>query len=226
MCGAGVVYEPQLAKASTPCGAVSTREKWVLVPGLLELMGYGRISGTAMGPSPHQVRRNAPRPFAGLSPPRVSLALRAARPLNDKANVCLCVIDDYRTIVRGCVDPREKLVIVFGLSGILKRAQYSLSSHGGVGLMSEPQPISGKRMWLEFHVVRSGVDTGGHRYCSRVFGAVEIRGIHESEMGPYVPCVGRKCPPLMASIRLERRLANGIGVFSPHMVVSTRESTV
>ena len=28
-CGAGVVYEPQLAKASTPCGVtvVSTREK-------------------------------------------------------------------------------------------------------------------------------------------------------------------------------------------------------
>ena len=43
-CGAGVVYEPQLANASTPCGEVSTREKSVFVPSLLELMGYGRIS--------------------------------------------------------------------------------------------------------------------------------------------------------------------------------------
>ena len=63
--------------------------------------------------------------------------------------------------------------------------------------MSEPQPISGKQIWLGFHVVRIGVDTGGHRYCSRVFGAVEIRGIHESGMGPYLPRVRRKCPPLM-----------------------------
>ena len=53
--------------------------------------------------------------------------------------------------------------------------------------MSESQPISGKRIWLGFHVVRSGVDTGGHRYCPRVFVAVEIRGIHESGMGPYLP---------------------------------------
>ena len=83
-CGVGVVYEPQLAKASTPCGVVWTREKSVFVPGLLELMGYGRISGTAVEPCPHRVRRNAPRPFAGLSPPRVSLALRAAQPINDK----------------------------------------------------------------------------------------------------------------------------------------------
>ena len=63
--------------------------------------------------------------------------------------------------------------------------------------MSEPQSISGKRIWLGFHVVRSGVDTGGHRYCSRVCGAVEIRGIHESGMGPYFLRVRRKCPPLM-----------------------------
>ena len=83
-CGAGVEYESQLAKASTPCGVVSTREKSVFVPGLLELMGYGRISGTAMGPYAHRVRRNAPRPFAGLSPPRVFLALRAAQTLNEK----------------------------------------------------------------------------------------------------------------------------------------------
>ena len=34
-CGAGAVYEPQLAKASTPRGVVSTREKSVSVPGLL-----------------------------------------------------------------------------------------------------------------------------------------------------------------------------------------------
>ena len=45
--------------------------------------------------------------------------------------------------------------------------------------------------------MRSGVDTVGHRYCSRVFGAVEIRGIHESGMGPYLHRVRWKCPPLM-----------------------------
>ena len=33
-CGAGVVYEPQLAKASTRCGVMSIREKSVFVPGL------------------------------------------------------------------------------------------------------------------------------------------------------------------------------------------------
>ena len=82
-CGPGVAYDPQLAKASTPCGVVSTREKSVFVPGLLGLMGYGRNSETAVEPDLHRVRRNAPRPFAGLSPPRVSLPLRAARPLND-----------------------------------------------------------------------------------------------------------------------------------------------
>ena len=108
------------------------------------------------------------------------------------------MIDYGRTIVRGCVDPRKKWDIVPGLSGFLKRTQDSIPSHGGVALMSEPQPIRcGKRTWLKFHVVRSGVDTGGHRYCSRLFGAVEIRGIHESMMGPYFPCVRRKCPPLM-----------------------------
>ena len=78
LCSSGVVYKPQLAKASTPCGVVSTREKTVFVPGLLKLMGCGRISGTAMEPYPHRVRRNAPRPFAGLSPPRVPLTLRDA----------------------------------------------------------------------------------------------------------------------------------------------------
>ena len=123
-------------------------------------MGYGRISGTAVEPYPHRVRRNAPRPFAGLSPPRVSLALRAAQPLNDAP---MWIIDYCRPIVRGCVDPREKSVIVPGLSGFLKRTQDSISSHGGVALMSEPQPISGRRIWLGFHVLRSGVDTGGHR---------------------------------------------------------------
>ena len=78
------IVEPQLAQASTSCGVVSTRKKSVFVLGLLALMGYGRISGTTMGPYPHGVRRNAPRPFAGLSPHRMSLALRAAQPLNDK----------------------------------------------------------------------------------------------------------------------------------------------
>ena len=39
LCDAGVVYERQLAKSSAPCGGMSTREKSVFVPGLLELMG-------------------------------------------------------------------------------------------------------------------------------------------------------------------------------------------
>ena len=103
LCGAGVVYEPQLAKASTLCGVVSTRGKSVFVPGLLELMGYGRISGTAVEPYPHLVRRNTPRSFAGLSPPRVSLALRAAQPFNDKP----MLIYDCRTIMGSCVNPRR-----------------------------------------------------------------------------------------------------------------------
>ena len=61
--------------------------------------------------------------------------------------------------------------------------------------MSEPEPISGKRIWLKFYIVRSDVDTVDHRYCSRGFGAVEIGGIHEPGMRPYLLCVGRKCPP-------------------------------
>ena len=81
----------------------------------------------------------------------------------------------------------------------------------------------------------TGVNTGGHRYCSCVFGAVEIRGIHESGMGPYLPRVRRKCPPLISlypprtgrcGARTNQRLANGIEVFSPRRVVSTRESSV
>ena len=107
------------------------------------------------------------------------------------------MIRDCRTIVRGCVDPREESVIAPGLSGCLKRAQDSIFSHGCVALMFDPQPISGKRICLGFHVVRGGVDTAVHRYCSRVFGVEEIRGIHESEMGPYPPRVRRKYPPLM-----------------------------
>ena len=75
--------------------------------------------------------------------------------------------------------------------------QDSISSHGGVAHIFEPQPISGMRVWLGFHVVRSGVDTVGHRYYSRVFGAVDIRGVHESGMGLYLLRVRRKCPPLM-----------------------------
>ena len=99
--------------------------------------------------------------------------------------------------MRGCVDPREKSVIVPVFSGFLNRAQDSLSSHGGAALMPEPQPISGKRIWLGFHVVRSGVNTGGHHYSSRIFEPVEIRGIHGSGMGPRLPRVRRKCLPLM-----------------------------
>ena len=99
--------------------------------------------------------------------------------------------------MRGCVDLREKSVIIPDLPGFLKRAQDYISPHGGAALMSEPQPISGKRIWLGFRAVRNGVGTGGNRYCSRVCGAVEIRGIHESEIGPYLPRVRWKCPPLM-----------------------------
>ena len=109
-CIAGVVYEPQLAKASTPCGVVLTREKSVFGPGSLQLMGYGRICVTAVEPCTHRVRRNAPRPFVGLSPPWVSLALRAALTINDKP----MRLDDCRTIMRSCVDPPQKSDIVPG----------------------------------------------------------------------------------------------------------------
>ena len=105
------------------------------------------------------------------------------------------MLDDCRTIVRGWVDPQEILVIVLGLSGFLKQPQDSISSHGGVTLVSEPQQISGKRVWLRFHVVRSGVDTGGHRLRSRSVGTVEVWGIPKSGMGPYHPRMRRKCPP-------------------------------
>ena len=83
------------------------------------------------------------------------------------------------------------------VKGFLNRAQDSISSRGGVAVMSEPQPISGKQIWLEFHVVRSDVYTVGHCLFSRVFGAVEIRGGHESGIGPYFPRVRRKRPSLM-----------------------------
>ena len=160
-------------------------------------MGYGRISGTAMGPYPHRVRRHAPRPFAGLSPHRVYLAQRAAQPLNDEP---MWTIDYCRIIVRGCVDPREyKNRISSPVCQDFWNGHSTLYPpiHGGVALMFEPQPISGKRIWLEFHVVRSGVDTRGHRYYSCIFGAVDIRGIHESGMDPIFPRVRRKCPKLM-----------------------------
>ena len=95
--------------------------------------------------------------------------------------------------MRGCVDPREKSVILPGVSGFVKLAQASISSHGGAALMSEPQPISGERIWLGFHVVRSGVDTVGHR-CSRVFGAVEIRGFMNRRWDPIFPVCDGNAP--------------------------------
>ena len=123
-CGAGVVYERQLARDSTPCGVVSTQEKSVFVPGLLELMGYGKYFRNGNGAYPHWVRRNAPPPLAGLYPLRVSLALRAAQPINDKP---IFIHSSSHTIsCGGCVDPRDKSVIVPGLSGFLKRAWDSI----------------------------------------------------------------------------------------------------
>ena len=38
---------------------------------------------------------------------------------------------------------------------------------------------------------------GGSSLRSRVFTAVEIRGNHELGMGPYLPRVRQKCPPLI-----------------------------
>ena len=51
-----------------------------------------------------------------------------------------------------------------------------------------------KAIWLGFHAERGGVNTGGHRYFFRIFGAVEIRGIYDTGMGSYLPRVRRKCP--------------------------------
>ena len=84
-CGAGVVYEPQLAKASTPCGVVSTREKSVFVPGLLEFDGVWKDFWNGGGVLSSSGASERPPPVCcGLSPPRVSVALRAAQALNDK----------------------------------------------------------------------------------------------------------------------------------------------
>ena len=60
--------------------------------------------------------------------------------------------------------------------------------------MSEPQPISGKRMWLEFHVVRKSVDTGGHGYFSNVFGAVEIERFMNPGWDPIFPVYDGNAP--------------------------------
>ena len=60
---------------------VSTWEKSVYDAGMLELMGYRRISGKGMEPYHHRVGLEAPPPsLAGLYRPRVALALRAAQP--------------------------------------------------------------------------------------------------------------------------------------------------
>ena len=155
-------------------------------------MGYGSISETVVEPYPHRVRRNAPRPFAGLSPPGVFLALRAAPPLDDKP---MRIIDYCRTIVRGCVDPREKSVIVPGLSGFLKRAQ---DSSPMVALPLCPSPSQSAVSGYGWGSTSCGVvSTREVIVVTRVVGPVEIRGIHESGMGPYLPRVRRKCPPLM-----------------------------
>ena len=68
---------------------MSTREKSVFVPGLLELMGNvwkdfcngdGALTSSAASEPPPQL--------TGLHPPRVSLALlRGAQPINEKVNV-------------------------------------------------------------------------------------------------------------------------------------------
>ena len=85
LCGVGVVYEPQLARDSSPCGVVSTQEKSGLVLGLLELIGYGMISRAGWSPILTRCVGTPPPPqLAGLYPPRVSLALRVAQRINDK----------------------------------------------------------------------------------------------------------------------------------------------
>ena len=117
-CGAGVLYEPRLAKHSTACGVMSTVKKSVFVPCLLMLMGYGGGSRTRMEPYLHQVRRNAlPPPLAGLYPPPASLAL----PSSQKINHTPVRIDYCHNFMRGSVDPREKSVVVPGLSVFMKR---------------------------------------------------------------------------------------------------------
>ena len=58
------------------------------------------------------------------------------------------------------------------------------------------QPISDKPMGWGFHIVRDGVDAGDHRYRSHVV-VVDIRGVSEAGMEPYLPRVRRNCPPLV-----------------------------
>ena len=84
------------------------------------------------------------------------------------------------------------------------------------------------------------IDTGDHRYSSRVAGAVEIRRISEPGMGPYLPRVRRNCLPSVGeplsysylgggplwSSNQSAILANGTGVSTPWGAVSTRENSV
>ena len=59
-------------------GEVGFRPRFVGVDRVWEDFWNGDWALSSSGASKH------PRPFAGLSPPQVSLALRAAQPINDK----------------------------------------------------------------------------------------------------------------------------------------------
>ena len=70
-------FAQRYARDSTLWGVVSTRDKSGFVPGLLQLMRYGRSSGKGAQLYPVPARRNARVALAGLFPTRVTLALRA-----------------------------------------------------------------------------------------------------------------------------------------------------
>ena len=107
----------------------------------------------------------------------------------------------------------------------------TLSSRGGAAPMSEPHPISGKRIWLGFP---PRLGRRRHGRPSSMFPRF-WRCIDSGDLwigtGPYLPRVRRKSPPLMclypprtALGSSNQRLANGIGVPSLCGSVSTRES--
>ena len=97
--------------------------------------------------------------------------------------------------MRGCADPG-----VIGFCPPLVRI-----SETGMGLYppvvalplcASPSQSGVSQHGWGFHAVRGGVDPGD-RNRSRVFGAVDIRGIYELRIAPYRPRVRRNCPSLM-----------------------------
>ena len=154
---------------STPCGAVSTCGINVLVPGLLEVQRYGRISDPGMRPYPPRVRRDLDvGPGETLAarwlhepqsinnqPRRLGFPHRAGRyrpggPLFSSP------------VRRSCRGAEGFLIKEWGLIVPAWRWLY------------EPQSISDQPMGLGFHTVRGGINPENHRFRPRLVGVVKV----------------------------------------------------